>query len=102
MKNLLPLSERRKARLFWDVDISAIDAESSSRLIIERIFALGTIEEIRTAIDFYGREKTLGTLLKLNYLDPKTLNFISRLFNKPKKEFRCYTKKQSTPQHWSS
>lgn len=88
--------------LFWDINISKLDIEKSSRLIIERVFSLGTIAEIRTLIKYYGKERVIETLSELNYLDPKTLNFISVLFHKPKNEFRCYLKKQSGPRLWNS
>jgi hypothetical protein len=88
--------------LFWDVDISRLDPEKNSRLIVERIFSLGTIDEMRHVIDYYGKEHVVNMLQKLNYLDPKTLNFVSVLFDIPKNKFRCYIKRQSGPQLWNS
>lgn len=88
--------------LFWDVDISKLDVEKNSRLIIERVFSLGTLAEMRTLIVHYGKERVINTLTSLNYLDPKTLNFASVVFDKPKNEFRCYVKRQSDPQLWNS
>lgn len=88
--------------LFWDIDISRLDPEKSSRLIIERVFSLGTLDEIKTVIGYYGNERIVNTLANLNYLDAKTLNFVSVLFDKPKNEFRCYVKRQSDPQLWNS
>jgi hypothetical protein len=88
-------------RYFWDVDYSLLNDTSSSRLIIERVFAMGEIHEMNRLIRFYGREKVLEVLSNINYIDPKTLNFISKLFNKPLTEFKCYTLKQSKPQHWN-
>lgn len=102
MKNLSDISKELKDQYFWDVDISNIDPETSKRLIIERVFTLGTVKDIRVIIAYYGRDEIVEELCKLKYLDPKTLNFVSKLFNRPKKEFRCYTSTQSSPQHWSS
>jgi len=87
---------------FWDVDLSKLDDNFSCRLIIERVFSLGEIPEMNVLISFYGREKTVDILCNLPYIDPKTLNFVSRLFHKPLKSFRCYRLKQSKPQHWNS
>jgi len=102
MKDSSDISAIYRSTLFWDINISRLDIEKSSRLIIERVFSLGTIGEIRTVLKYYGKERVIETLSKLNYLDPKTLNFISLLFHKPKNEFRCYLKKQSGPQLWHS
>lgn len=62
--------------LFSDIDISKLDAEKNSRLIIERVFSLGTLKEIKRVIEQYGKEKVVDTLTRLNYLDPKTLNLV--------------------------
>lgn len=91
-----------KPQYFWDVDISDNGNHISRRLIIERIFSFGTLTEIMSLIDYYGKKETLEELCKLNYLDPKTLNFISKIFNKPKKSFKCYLRKQLMIQHWNS
>ena len=91
-----------KPEYFWNVDISDNGKHLSRRLIIERIFCFGTLKEIRLLIDFYGKKDILDELCNLNYLDPKTLNFIAKVFNKPKKSFKCYTRKQLIPQYWNS
>lgn len=87
---------------FWDVDYSKLNVQKSKRLIIERVFSLGKLEEISMLINLYGEKQIIDTLSKLNYLDPKTLNFASKLFNTSKEKFRCYTKAQLTRQHWNS
>jgi hypothetical protein len=93
---------RLNPRYFWDVDLSGLDENSSCRLIIERIFTLGEIDEMKQLINFYGRVKVIDVLCSLPYLDPKTLNFVSKLFHKSVKSFRCYQLKQSRPQFWNS
>jgi hypothetical protein len=88
---------------FWDVDISKIDPHESRRLIIERVFSLfGKVEDIRAIIDYYGAEEVAKQLAGLPYLDPKTLSFASVILDKPKEEFRCYTKKPSPHKFWNS
>ncbi len=85
---------------FWDVDYSRLDPVRSKRLIIEHIFTLGNLQEIKTVSGFYGKQEVIKTLCALNYLDPKNLNFVSFLFKIPKKSFKCYQRRQSTVQHW--
>lgn len=96
------LSRERKRQLFWDIDYMRLDWEKNSRLIIERIFSGGTLDEMKLLKKVYGDEKIIHVLTGLNYLDAKTLNFVAILFKIPKREFRCYTKKQLQPQHWNS
>jgi hypothetical protein len=86
---------------FWDVDFLKLDPDTSGRLIIERVFALGTFEEIKLIIKYYGTSEVLRVLKNLKYLDRKTLNFISVYFKVPPDSFRCYKHKQLNRQHWN-
>jgi hypothetical protein len=90
-----------RKELFWDVDYSQLDENKNQRLIIERVMNLGNQQELFDAINYYGKTKVGDTLKNLNYLDPKTLNFSSLVFEIPKTEFKCYIRKQSTTQHWT-
>jgi len=87
---------------FWDTDIKKLDANHSRRLVIERIFSQGTVEEIRRVIDYYGEPLVVDVLTSLNYLDPKTLNFVALFFSLPLNAFKCYKRKRSKPAHWNS
>ncbi len=86
---------------FWDGYVDKMNPELSKRLIIERFFTLGNIKEIKLILSFYQKEEVIKTLCSLNYLDPKTLNFVSIIFNIPKSRFRCYRRKQLKAQHWN-
>lgn len=98
----LNISKDLKPQYFWDVDIDKLDVDRSKRLIIERVFVLGTAKEIMLVINYYGEKVVVDVLERLNYIDPKTLNFVSKLFNVSLQSFKCYTRKQLTPQHWGS
>ena len=87
---------------FWDTDINKLDANHSRRLIIERVFSLGTVAEIRRVIDYYGEPLVVDVLTSLNYLDPKTLHFVALFFSLPLSSFKCYKRKRSKPPHWNS
>lgn len=88
--------------LFWDVAFSNLDAERSKRLIIERVFTRGDLDELRATIAWYGKDVIVDVLTNLNYLDPKTLNFASLIFEIPRDQFKCYTTKPSKVIHWNS
>jgi len=90
-----------KSQYFWDVDLSGLNADPACRLIIERVFTLGDMHEMNEVIHYYGEKKTLEVLCNIAYIDPKSFNFILKLFHKPAEEFKCYHLKQSKPQHWS-
>lgn len=86
---------------FWDIDIKTLDKTKSKRLIIERVVNLGNLGELKLLINHYGEKELIKTICKLNYLDSKTLNFFSLVFNVPKNDFRCFIRKQSKAKHWN-
>jgi hypothetical protein len=88
--------------LFWDVDPSRLNAHSSKMLIVERVLTRGNIEEFRQLIRFYPLHELSRTVVKIGYMDGRTLNFISDYLNIPKQDFLCYRKKQSNLTHWNS
>ncbi len=95
------LLEQLNKTYFWDIDPSNLDEEKSKRIIIERVINFGNIAEIQLVRKYYGDKVVKNTLCNLNYIDPKTLNFVSLLFRIPKSKFKCYTRKQLTHQPWS-
>ena len=102
MKESLGILKSINPQYFWDVDVLQLDVYKSKRLIIERVFSLGTSMEIAQIIAFYGQTIVLNELKNLPYIDPKTLNFASLFFNTSKQSFNCYTRKQLMNQHWNS
>lgn len=99
MHSNMTIFEQLNPTHFWDVNISVLGPHAAKRLIIERVFTRGELNEIKSVLEYYGEEQVLQTLYTLPFLEPKNLNFISKFFNKPRKEFRCYHRKQSKPQH---
>lgn len=87
--------------LFWDTDFSKIDWEGQASYVISKVVTLGTIEDWNVIKSYYGLSRIKEEMLKVRYLDKKTLNFLSLIFDVPKENFRCYTWMQSTPEHWS-
>jgi len=99
MKSDITITDILKKSYFWDIEIKP-GAPLPERLIVERVFSYGTLGEVKFVINSFGRRKVENILVNLNYLDPKTLNFVSKFFNIPAKKFRCYTRKQLRNQYW--
>ncbi|HNS12877.1 MAG TPA: hypothetical protein PKM97_09720 [Bacteroidia bacterium] len=87
--------------LFWDTDFKTISEKNHTGFIIQRVCMLGTWQDWLLLKSQYGIEKIKTELLKTRYLDQKTLNYFSLIFNVPKEEFRCYTFQQSAPKRWN-
>lgn len=87
--------------IFWDTDYDKIDWELKARYVIERVLMFGTIEDWRAIQQRYGMDRIRDEMLQSRELDPKSLSFLSTIFNIPKDRFRCYTQIQSSQGHWT-
>jgi hypothetical protein len=88
--------------LFWDVSPATLDPVTSKMLIMERVLTRGNMAEFKQLIRFYPSQELCQTVIKIGYLDERTLNFISDYLNIPKQDFLCYKKKLLNPMHWNS
>ena len=52
--------------------------------------------------DSEKKDLIVDKICQISYFDPKTMNFISRLFGIPITDFKCFTRKLSMPQFWNS
>ncbi len=93
--------DKLNKKYFWDININDLEANKSNRIIIERVFNFGNLDDIKLIVDNYGITKIKNVVCNLNYIDPKTFNFLALFLNIPKTEFKCYTKKQLNNLHWN-
>ena len=75
--------------LFWDIDTGHLDLKKNRRLIIERVFSRGNLDEFAQIINYYSDREIREAVVKIGTLDKKTLNFISRTYNLELKEFNA-------------
>ena len=69
-----------------------LDYESRVSFILERVFTMGMQEDEWKVNKYYGKERIRKEVIKCKALDKKTLNYLSVLYEIPKKDFACYTK----------
>lgn len=86
--------------LFWDTKLSSIDFDQHARYVIERAVTMGQFSDWQEAKRYYGIDKIKECTLRSRNLDPRSLNFLSVIFNIPKEQFRWYTQRQSNPELW--
>ncbi len=86
---------------FWDIDLNNFDNQRNRRLIIERVFTLGDLDDLKVIIRFYGIDIIKKEIVKAGNLDKKTLAWASIYLDIPKTHFKCYTKRQSEKTHWN-
>jgi hypothetical protein len=90
----IEISDRKKRirlrrSLFWEMPANSLDPDKNKRLILERVFTRGNIEELSR---FYSREEIRETVKQIGYLDQKTLHFISKTYQIKPEDFKCYKK----------
>jgi hypothetical protein len=78
--------------LFWDCDEDKIDYDKRVNFVLERVFSMGTENDVREAIQYYGIETIKNEIVKIKILDKKTINYLSFTFKIPKRKFMCYGK----------
>lgn len=87
--------------LFWDVDLDTIDEDHHARFIIERVMTRGKMGDFKELQRMYSRDRIITELKRSRSLDPKTANFCSAYYGINKKEFKCYSTKESKLKHWA-
>ena len=83
--------------LFWDIDFEKIDYQKHIRFVIERVLTRGNLSDWFELKKQYSSEQIKKEIIEIRFLDEKTLNFCSYLFNIPKEQFRCYTQNPFIP-----
>lgn len=83
---------RLRQSLFWDVPPQTLDLDKNKRLILERVFSRGNIDEFRSINQCYSREEIREAVKRIGYLDKKTLHFLSKTYQIKPSDFICYKK----------
>jgi hypothetical protein len=96
---MIPQLSFRK-ETFWDYDLSTMNPEQHASFIISRVLMNGSWKEWNDILEYYGSDRIKKELLKTRYLDKRSLNYASVIFDIPKEQFRCYTLMQSAPPLW--
>jgi len=86
--------------IFWDTDYDKIDWDNKARYVIERVVTHGNWSDWIAIQQRYGLERIRTEMLQSRDLDKKALNFLSKFFDIPQEQFRCYTFQQSNLGHW--
>jgi hypothetical protein len=84
-------------RIFWDVVFEDIDYDAKAAFVITRVFERGDVPDIRNCRRYYGDEKVTEVLLRAKFLPETRMYLASAVINRPLKDFRCYTLRQSNP-----
>ncbi|ALO15585.1 hypothetical protein L21SP5_01946 [Salinivirga cyanobacteriivorans] len=87
--------------LFWDVDVETLDLTKDKTWLVKRVLDYGLMKDWRLLYELIGFEEISLYATKSRDLSEKSMYFISNVANIPINKFKCYTWKQSNPQHWA-
>jgi hypothetical protein len=99
LKTKLSHLDNLSAHLFWDVNPDILTLEKNKKLIIQRVLNYGLINDWQIIVKQYGISEIANVAVSLRELDKKSAAFISLLSKIPQEKFRCFSSKQSTPEH---
>jgi hypothetical protein len=87
--------------LFWDFDRSQLSETVLSAQLVQRVMEYGVLSDWLILLRKYGMDSIIRVAQGIRSLDPVSLAFLSSLSGIPKENFRCYSTKPLTPQHWN-
>ncbi len=87
-------------RLFWDIDVQAVDYDRDSLMVMERVLNYGNWADVKAIINYYGRQKMKEEVVKMADLKKDTLSFLCVLLHLSPENFSCYNRRQSQPHYW--
>jgi len=85
--------------IFWDVDRNTIDLKVNAPYVVQRVLEYGQFEDWKLILNYYGLKQIVDVSKQLRTLEPRALSFISTVSGTPINQFRCYTTRQSIPEH---
>jgi len=79
--------------IFWDVDISKLDAIEDKNYIIERVYSRGYEKDEILLWKLYSYREIKKAVVKLEELNERAAAYLSQIFNIKESKFKCYTGK---------
>ena len=85
---------------FWDVNIAELSFEDSPDWIIERVFDRGSLDEVISVVNYYGKENVKKTIQTVPTYLPNHTNLLAKaLFNLNFSDFKCLEKRPFLPNY---
>ena len=88
--------------LLWEFDLEKFDWQQMRNEVVQRVLERGRMDDFYAILNLYGLEGVKAALREIPYMNDKDMNFACVAFDLRKEELKCYTRKQSIPQHWNS
>jgi len=88
--------------LLWEYDLSNFDFQQLRDIVVQRVIERGWPDDWYAALNLYGENGVKDAIKTIPYLNDKDINFVSKAFQIPLSQIKCYKKRQSQQVHWNS
>jgi hypothetical protein len=88
--------------LLWEHDLSRFDFQAMKNLVVQRVVERGWPSDWHAILNRYGENGVRDAIMEIPYLNDKDLNFVSKAFEIPLLEMKCYIRRPSHLNHWNA
>lgn len=82
------------AATFWDIDPETLSFEEAADWVILRVFDKGSLQEVKSILKYYGKEKVKNILqYEPGYLPNHSILLAKAIFQLTFSDFKCLEKK---------
>ncbi|HAQ18467.1 MAG TPA: hypothetical protein DCR40_04435 [Prolixibacteraceae bacterium] len=94
-------SQIRKS-LLWEYNLDQFNWTAMRTLVVQRVVERGRKNDFYAILNLYGLKGIKEAIKQITYLNARDISFVCSVFNLKREDLQCYTKQQSTVQHWES
>ena len=87
--------------LLWEYNLSEFDFISMRNIVVQRVIERGWPDDWYAMLNLYGEEGVISAIKAITYLNDKDMHFVSKTFQIPLSEMKCYERKLLNQAHWS-
>lgn len=88
--------------ILWEFETEKFDLNEMRNLVVRGVIEMGWPNDWYFILNNYGIKGVKTAIKNIAYLNDRYMNFVSHQFDIPLKSMKCYEKKQSAKQQWSS
>lgn len=85
---------------FWDVDFDALNFESDSLFVMNKVFNYGLWSDILAVLRYYGLERVKREIVQAAYLKNTALSFLCVILDLKESDFSVYQQRQQRKPVW--
>jgi hypothetical protein len=80
--------------LLWEYDLADFDFQQLRDVVVQRVIERGWPKDWWAVLNMYGEKGVKAAIKSISYLNDKDMNFVSKAFEIPLTEMKCYEKKR--------